>query len=590
MNKISRLAFEKKITGLLFVIVVVVLTSSFLVYRNLDAIVSEISEEASPDETLIVIKDMINDITIAENNAKTYSLNPQAEYLNEFNLKTEAVTEKVDLLKRITENKAKRYEKVKLLDSLIQEKTSVLEEFLLFQDRYRASDVIDEMIGKVENVNQSDHSSEESKNNNEDSDKEKKSFFKRLFNKNKDKNDSKDGSNSNSESNLEKLDEELAQLKSKEKALSNELRSRELELISKDQAITSEIHEVVEQIEKEQSENLKKGIILAEEKSASTYLWIGIYSIITCVFLIFAGWAVFIYVRKNENYKTVIKKAKVETDLKNQEITSSINYAKRIQSAILPDLSAYNRAFPRSFIFYQPKDIVAGDFYWIIKEEDVVYLAVADCTGHGVPGAMVSVVCHNALNRSVREFGLKSPAEILEQTRKLVIETFEEREDVVYDGMDIALCRLNLKTNELEYSGANNSLYFIPKHLDATLKNNDHLQEKQYTLHTKEGDSKIIEIKPDKQPIARYFREQPFFNHKIKLEKGDSIYMFTDGYADQFGGEKNKKFNYRRFRELLLQNSDLDMDTQKMELSTTLNRWMNNMDQVDDICIVGIQF
>lgn len=582
MNRISKLAFEKKITGLLLVVILIVLASSFLVYRSLDTIVSEISEEASPDETLIVVKGIINDITVAENNAKTYSINPKPEYLNAFNSKTEAVTKKLDLLKTITGDNVERNQKVELLDSLIQEKNQVLEEFLIFQDRYRTSEVIEKMINKVEDVNQPEDSGSK------DSGDEKRSFFSKLFKKRKDKKSSKDV---NIESDLEELDKELTKLKTKETQLSEELRSRELELISKDQSITQDIHEVVQSIEKEESENLEHGIILAEEKSGKTYLWIGIYSIITCLFLIFAGWAVFIYVRKNENFKREIKKAKIETDLKNQEITSSINYARRIQSAILPDLSAYDRLLPSSFIYYQPKDIVAGDFYWTIKEKDIIYFAVADCTGHGVPGAMVSVVCHNALNRSVREFGLKTPAQILEQTRKLVIETFEEREEVVYDGMDIAFCKLNLKTRELEYSGANNSLYIIPKHSAAAFTNNNKaLQGSHYSIYDGKSNSKLIKIKADKQPIARYFRIEPFTNHKIKLEEGDSIYMFTDGYPDQFGGEKNKKLTYRRFRETLLQNSNLNMSTQKNELIDSLNEWMGEMEQVDDICIVGIQF
>jgi serine phosphatase RsbU (regulator of sigma subunit)/CHASE3 domain sensor protein len=583
MNKNSRLAFETKITGLLLVIILIVLASSFIVYRNLDSIVTDISEEVTPDETLIVIKGIVNDITIAENKAKTYSLNQQTEYLNEFNLKTEEVNEKLDLLRKLTGDDVARFNKVQLLDSLIEEKNLVLEEFLIFQDRFRTPEVIEEMIDKVENVNQSENKDTDSKG----ADDEKKSFFKRIFQKRKDKN----GSKNNTEAELEELDKELTKLKTKETKLSEELRSKELDLISKDQAIMQDIREVVQSIEKVESENLEKGILLAEEKSGKTYLWIAIYSIVTCAFLILAGWAVFIYVRKNESYKLEIKKAKTETDLKNQEITSSINYAKRIQSAILPDLSTYNQILPRSFIFYQPKDIVAGDFYWVVKQEDVIYFGVADCTGHGVPGAMVSVVCHNALNRSVREFGLKSPAKILEQTRELVIETLEERDDVVYDGMDIALCKLNLKTGEIEYAGANNSLYIIPKSSATAFTNdNNNLEGANYSIHDGKGNSKLIEIKADKQPIARYHKAEPFTNHKIRLQEGDSIYMFTDGYPDQFGGEKNKKFNYRRFRETLLQNADIDMSLQKNELTRSLKDWMKEMEQIDDICIVGIQF
>ncbi len=286
-----------------------------------------------------------------------------------------------------------------------------------------------------------------------------------------------------------------------------------------------------------------------------------------------------------ELQKTEVETQKQLVDEKNQEITDSITYAKRIQEAILPPTRLVKECLPDSFIVYKPKDIVAGDFYWIESipnpskggakkttgsppqgesEGAVVLFAAADCTGHGVPGAMVSVVCHNAMNRAVREFKLTEPAQILNKTRDLVIETFMDSDKEVKDGMDIALCSLNLKTNELNYSGANNSLYYI-------------------------RDNKLTEIKADKQPVGQFTNNSPFTNHKLSLEKGDSIYIFSDGFADQFGGPKGKKFMYKPFRELLLSIQDKSMQEQREIIGETFENWKGNLEQIDDICIIGVQ-
>ena len=190
--------------------------------------------------------------------------------------------------------------------------------------------------------------------------------------------------------------------------------------------------------------------------------------------------------------------------------------------------------------------------------------AAADCTGHGVPGAMISVVCHNALNRAVREFSLTDPADILDKVRNLVIETFEQSEEEVYDGMDIALCTLDRKNQELKYSGANNSLYIVRA-------------------------NELIELKADKQPISQYFDAKPFTLHNFKLEKGDTIYSFTDGFADQFGGEKGKKFKYKPFKELLLSIQHESMDDQFKILKKTFHDWRGDLEQIDDVCILGVR-
>lgn len=266
-----------------------------------------------------------------------------------------------------------------------------------------------------------------------------------------------------------------------------------------------------------------------------------------------------------ENQKDAIEEQKNIVENKNKEITDSISYAKRIQQAILPSHEIMKALLPNSFVIYKPKAIIAGDFYWVEEVEGLVIFAVADCTGHGVPGAMVSVVCHTALNRAIREFKLISPNEILVKTREIVKERFQSGTNEISDGMDIALCVWDKKQSKLSYSGAYNSLYLIRK-------------------------NKLIEYKADKQPIGKFMGdEKPYNIHDIQLQKDDLIYLFSDGYADQFGGEKDKKFSYKRFRELILKNNKLSMDVQKNILSNELENWMQNTEQIDDVCVLGLK-
>ncbi len=287
-----------------------------------------------------------------------------------------------------------------------------------------------------------------------------------------------------------------------------------------------------------------------------------------------------------EQQKFEVEQQKIIVDNKNKEITDSIIYARRIQQAILPPKEVLSKNLENGFILYKPKDVVSGDFYWMESSnintngalEKAVFLAAADCTGHGVPGAMVSVVCNNALNRAVREFKLTNPAEILDKVRLLVIETFEKSEEEVNDGMDIALCSLTFQIpsaelNEsetvatLQYAGANNALYMV--------KTNDK--------------EKLVEIKPNKQPIGKVDNPEPFTQHTIKLQKGDTIYMFTDGFADQFGGKKGKKLMYKPFKNLLLSIQDKTMNEQKTMLEQYFEDWKGNLEQVDDVCVIGVR-
>lgn len=265
-----------------------------------------------------------------------------------------------------------------------------------------------------------------------------------------------------------------------------------------------------------------------------------------------------------QNKNEVINQAYLQIEEKNKEILDSIRYAKRIQSAILPSKSQMKTLLPENFVFYRPKDVVAGDFYWLEEKDNKILFATADCTGHGVPGAMVSVVCHNALKRTVREYGLTDPGEILNKTRDIVVEEFAKADEDVKDGMDIALCAL--QNNTLEYAGAHNPLWLI--RTDTT---------------------EIEEIKADKQPIGLFDNPQPYTTHKINLNPGDLIYIFSDGFADQFGGEKGKKFKTANFKRLLLSIQTQSMNEQLKLIHNAFETWKGDIEQLDDVCVIGIR-
>jgi tetratricopeptide (TPR) repeat protein len=279
--------------------------------------------------------------------------------------------------------------------------------------------------------------------------------------------------------------------------------------------------------------------------------------------IIFAGF-IFNRFRITQKQKNVIEEQKHIVEEKNKEITDSITYAKRIQSAILPPHKIVKEYLPHSFILYKPKDIVAGDFYWMENINNKILFAACDCTGHGVPGAMVSVVCNNGLNRSVREYGLSDPGKILDKTREIVIQEFEKSEEEVKDGMDISFCSLDIENFKLNWAGANNPLWLI--------RNNE-----------------LIEYKANKQPIGKYSEPKPFTTHEINLQKGDSIYIFTDGFSDQFGGEKGKKFKSSKFKELLLSIIDKSMEEQKTMIDEAFRTWTGALEQNDDVCVIGVR-
>jgi serine phosphatase RsbU (regulator of sigma subunit) len=257
-----------------------------------------------------------------------------------------------------------------------------------------------------------------------------------------------------------------------------------------------------------------------------------------------------------------IEEARVNLERKNKEVTDSINYAKRIQAAILPSEKTLETHLNEAFVLYMPKDIVAGDFYWTERVADTLLFAVADCTGHGVPGAMVSVICHNALNSCINQLGLTDPGEILDETTQLVLKQFEKSEQEVRDGMDIALCSFNIKTRELKFSGANTPLWVV-------------------------RNEEVIKYKATRQPVGNHTTRVNFDTHIIPIQKGDWLYMSSDGYSDQFGGDRGKKFLNKRFRELLLSISKKSIKEQSNHLKTTFEDWKQDYEQVDDVCVMG---
>ena len=260
-----------------------------------------------------------------------------------------------------------------------------------------------------------------------------------------------------------------------------------------------------------------------------------------------------------ENQKKVIEE-------KNTEIFDSITYAQRIQSAILPESAVISSCFTSHFLIYMPKDIVAGDFYWFEKKDGIRYFAVADCTGHGVPGAMVSVVCHNALNAAIYEHNLKDPGKILSQVRTSISETFFSNTFQINDGMDISLGVIDNVSSKFLWSGANNPLWQV-----------------------KPNASEITIYHPDKQPVGRFEKAQPFTTHEINYTVGDIFYMFSDGFADQFGGPKNKKYKTANLKRLLLNQLNLDFDKQKANIVDEFTNWKGDQEQLDDICIFGFR-
>lgn len=268
-----------------------------------------------------------------------------------------------------------------------------------------------------------------------------------------------------------------------------------------------------------------------------------------------------------------VVRQKEEIEVKNNElvvlykqVTDSIHYAKRIQEAILPTQDYINSLLPNNFVLYMPKDIVSGDFYWITKKENKVYFATVDCTGHGVPGAFMSLVGHNILEDIINNSNLSQPAEIMNALRDGVIKALNaDNNQDTKDGMDMTMCCIDYETLELQYSAAFNPLYIV-------------------------RNGQLNQYDANKFPIGKFLGEkQNFTNQKIQLQKGDQLFLFSDGYADQFGGPRGKKFMVGNFRRLLLSVSQLSPKEQHQKLESTLFDWQGTQEQVDDVLVIGVK-
>jgi serine phosphatase RsbU (regulator of sigma subunit) len=316
-----------------------------------------------------------------------------------------------------------------------------------------------------------------------------------------------------------------------------------------------------EQFIKDQKAEAEKN----RQKTITLFVGLGLLVVLVMLLLIYRNYRL----KQKSNIELSLRNAEISTqkhliEEKQKEITESITYAKRLQEAILPPNAFVTAHVPDNFIYYQPKDIVAGDFYWAEKVNDLFFIAAADSTGHGVPGAMVSVVCSNALNRTIKEFKLSETGKILDKTRELVLETFEKSDKEVKDGMDISLLCIDGRNKKIFWSGANNPLWYVQ-------------------------DKELKEIKADKQAIGKTDYPKPFTTHSIEYQENTTFYLFTDGFADQFGGPNGKKFKYKPFGEVLLNMHSLTMKEQSALLHKTFSTWKGDLEQVDDLCVIGIR-
>jgi serine phosphatase RsbU (regulator of sigma subunit) len=268
-----------------------------------------------------------------------------------------------------------------------------------------------------------------------------------------------------------------------------------------------------------------------------------------------------------EAFNKEINHQKELVDVKNKEITDSINYAKRIQQSILTSEHYFKKHTTDFFILFKPKDIVSGDFYWALNYETKFIVMTADCTGHGVPGAMMSMMGINFLNEIVNERQVASPAGILNQLRRDIIKALNPEGSVIEtkDGLDCCLCSFDFDQMKLTYANANNNFYII-------------------------RDTEVIVSKSDKMPVgAGYNADNSFREFEIDIRRNDLVIALTDGYADQFGGPKGKKFKYKQLEEILLASAHLPLNSIKELLNDKIESWRGDLEQVDDICVIGIK-
>jgi serine phosphatase RsbU (regulator of sigma subunit) len=286
-----------------------------------------------------------------------------------------------------------------------------------------------------------------------------------------------------------------------------------------------------------------------------------------------------------ETQRDELEKQRDLLTIQKQEITDSINYAKKIQTAVLPPAELLDKVLPEYFVLFKPRDIVSGDFYWIKQINNYLIATAVDCTGHGVPGAFMSILGLTLLNEQVSKSQFDKAGELLDRMRKKVKEALKQkgRDMEQKEGMDMALAIINNDNLELQFAGAYNPLYIIRK-------KNSHDNEYSDLIAMESEKYHLLEIKADRQPIGIYLDEKKFTTNYFQLFKNDTVYIFSDGFADQLGGPRGKKFLSRKFKETLLQIQDKSMDMQKTILNKILEDWQGNLEQVDDILVFGIRW
>lgn len=331
------------------------------------------------------------------------------------------------------------------------------------------------------------------------------------------------------------------------------------------------IYDIV--IQKEIVDEIVKFICVVEERSEQYQYWLSIQQ------------------ERNESHigtEIIQKQNKIIAEA-NREITDSINYAKRIQNKILPSNDVLAKFFHNYFLIYKPKDIVSGDFYWVKEKNNKIYFCIADATGHGVPGAIMSVIGNGLFNEGLENEADPNPGQILNYARNGIIDTLKQNFEPgsQLDGMDAAMCCFQKETKTLEYSGANNSVIIITDKQDSLQIKNTTSNNMVSLNPVLENDTKsMFEVLPNKNPIALHNGQKlAFTNYSIPLKEGDRIYLSSDGYRDQFGGPNEKKIGVRNYRRLLLDTNNLDLEKQKGNLNIAFETWKGKLEQIDDVCL-----
>jgi serine phosphatase RsbU (regulator of sigma subunit) len=277
-----------------------------------------------------------------------------------------------------------------------------------------------------------------------------------------------------------------------------------------------------------------------------------------------------------------LQKANSEINSKNKQITDSIQYAERIQQSVLPKYKVFDENFADYFILFKPRDIVSGDFYWTHKLGSKIIVCAADCTGHGVPGAFMSMLGMSFLKEIVSKSNISKPGLILDELRNEVIRALQQEGKIneAKDGMDLSLISFDTESKILEYAGANNAIYIFSANESPDFEKNKRVRKRENNFY---------EIQPDKMPIAIYEKMESFSTFEKKLKTGDRVYLYSDGYADQFGGPNNKKFKYPKFRKIITSTLNKDMTHQFAKLEVAFDEWKKNQSQVDDVTVIGFE-